>query len=58
MNKENFINDIIKIIKEWNTVYHPTDSDYRNLTEQIIGYLEEAHIISYAQKNTEKNIER
>ncbi len=58
MNKETLINDIITIIREWNTVYHPTDSDYRRLAEQIIDHLETEHIISFTQKNTDKNIER
>lgn len=56
--KKSLMNNMIKIIKEWNSVYHPTDSDYRRLAEQIIDYLEGEQIISFTQKSMEKNIER
>ena len=58
MDKESLINNMITIIKEWNSVYHPTDSDYRRLAVQIIDHLEKEHIISFTQKTIEKNIER
>jgi hypothetical protein len=56
--KTYLINNMMKIVKEWNSVYHPTDSDYRRLAEQIIEHLEEEHIISFTQKSIEKNTER
>ncbi|MEQ8169684.1 MAG: hypothetical protein ABRQ38_12405 [Candidatus Eremiobacterota bacterium] len=56
--KNSFVENIVKIIKEWNSVYHPTDSDYKRLAEQILNHLEEEHVIFFTQKSTEKNIER
>ncbi len=57
-SKKSLLKNIIKIIKEWNSVYHPTEGDYKRLAEQILNHLEEEHIISFTQKSTEKNIER
>ncbi|MEQ8221662.1 MAG: hypothetical protein ABRQ37_05125 [Candidatus Eremiobacterota bacterium] len=56
--KKSLVKNIVKIIKEWNSVYHPTDGDYKRLAEQILNHLEEEHVISFTQKSTEKNIER
>jgi hypothetical protein len=58
VKKQSIINNMMKIIKEWNSVYHPTDSDYRRLAAKIIDHLEEEHIISFTQKRIEKNTER
>jgi len=39
--KKSLVKNIVKIIKEWNSVYHPTDGDYKRLAEQILNHLEE-----------------
>lgn len=38
---------LVNIIKEWHTLYHPTDSDYKNLAEQILTELEKKNLILF-----------
>jgi len=43
--KDETINEIVHIIKEWNTSYHPTNSDYKRLAENIFNLFEKETII-------------
>jgi len=52
--KTSVINNIIKIIRNWNTVYHPTESDYRKLAEEIINLLEKEKVITCFKHSDDK----
>jgi hypothetical protein len=43
--KDQTINEMIEIIKEWNTSYHPTNSDYKRLAENIFNLFEKETIL-------------
>jgi hypothetical protein len=44
--KKSLRDNMVNIIKEWNTVYHPTEGDYKKLADTIIDYLEKENIIN------------
>jgi hypothetical protein len=47
ITKEEAIKGMAKIIKTWNTTYHPTTSDYKKLAEQIFNFLQKENVIFY-----------
>ena len=45
ITREEAIKGMAKLIKSWNTTYHPTNSDYNKLSEQIISFLQKENVI-------------
>lgn len=50
LSRKEVIKNIVNIVKDWHTLYHPTDSDYKNLAGQIIDYLHKENLISKLEK--------